>query len=320
MGADGLPPNIAALIADIEQKTAAVAPCAPKPLSAEAFLQLTFPPRELLLSPWLPEKGLAMIVAPRGIGKTHLALAIAYAVASGGGFLGWKAEHARKTLYVDGEMPAVAMQERLARIASQRDRAMGSLPPEYLSLLMADLTETGIPDLSRPEGIKLMRPLFDPFDLIVLDNLSTLARSGKENEAESWSVVQEALLELRRAGKTVVLVHHTGKAGQQRGTSKREDILDTVLLLKRPDDYEPRQGARFIVTFDKARGFSGQDADPFEASLDPHTGGWSRQPLVDKLSQDIRELSGAGLSQREIAKELDCGLATVNRHLKRQSS
>lgn len=320
MGADGLPSSIAAAIAEIERRTAAATPRAPEPLSAEAFLQLKLPPRKLLLGQWLPEKGLGLIAGPRGIGKTNFALTVAYAVASGGGFLGWKAQQPRKTLYVDGEMPAVTMQERLARIASPSDRAMGPLPPEYLSLLMADLTETGIPDLSRPEGIKLMRPRFDPFDLIVLDNLSSLARSGKENEAESWSVVQEALLELRRAGKTVLLVHHTGKGGQQRGTSKKEDILDTVLLLKRPDDYEPRQGARFIVTFDKARGFSGQDADPFEASLDPHTGGWSRQPLVDKLGQDIRELSGAGLSQREIAKELGCGLATVNRHLKRQSS
>ena len=134
MGADGLPVRIAAAVAEIERKTAAAAPRAPEPISAEAFLQLALPPRELLLSPWLPQKGLAMIAAPRGIGKTHLALAIAHAVASGGGFLGWKAQQPRKTLYVDGEMPAVTMQDRLARIAAQNESATGAPPLRHASL------------------------------------------------------------------------------------------------------------------------------------------------------------------------------------------
>lgn len=316
MGADGLPPSIAATIAEISKKAASAAPQCPEPMTAEQFLALQLPQRAAILSPWLPEKGLAMIAAPRGIGKTNLALATAYAVACGGGFLGWTAPQARKALYVDGEMPAQVMQERLARIAAQSDRAAAQFPAGHLSFLMSDLSETGLPDLSTREGFAAIRGKLDPFDLIVFDNLSTLARSGKENEAESWVLMQEALLELRRSGKTVLLIHHTGKAGQQRGTSKREDILDTVILLKRPDDYEPRQGARFHLTFDKARGFFGEDAEPFEAALDPHTGGWSRKPIVDRLTAEVRELAASGMSQRQISKELGCGVATVNRHLK----
>jgi hypothetical protein len=287
----------------------------PDPITAEEFLQLKFPRREAILSPWLPAKGLAMIAAPRGIGKTHLALATAYAVAYGGGFLGWRAPQPRRTLYVDGEMPKEVMQERLARIAAQADRAEAPLPGGNLSFLHSDLHETGLPDLSTKEGFAAIRPKLDPFDLIVLDNLSTLARSGRENEAESWAPIQEGLLELRRAGKSVLLIHHTGKGGQQRGTSKREDILDTVILLKRPDDYEPREGARFHLTFDKARGFHGDDAEPFEGALDPYTGAWSRKPISDSRTSAIRELAAAGLTQREIAREMGCGVATVNRYL-----
>src|SRR5215470_9289787 len=73
-----------------------------------AFLAEPIPPRESLLSPILLEQSLAMIHAWRGVGKTHVALGIAYAVASGGSFLGWKAERPRKVLYLDGEMPATA--------------------------------------------------------------------------------------------------------------------------------------------------------------------------------------------------------------------
>src|SRR5438045_1675465 len=73
------------------------------------FLSLDLPPRELILSPWLPKAGLCMLHAFRGVGKTHLSLGIAYAVAKGGSFLTWKAEKLRGVLYIDGEMPAVVL-------------------------------------------------------------------------------------------------------------------------------------------------------------------------------------------------------------------
>ena len=58
-----------------------------------------------------------MIYGPRGIGKTHLTLGIGYVVASGGTFLRWEAAKPRRVLVPDGEMPAVVLHERLARIA-----------------------------------------------------------------------------------------------------------------------------------------------------------------------------------------------------------
>lgn len=289
-------------------------PIVPDPICARAFLAMQFPPRDLLLAPWLPEKGLAMIAAPRGLGKTHVALNVAFAVASGGSFLRWRASAARRVLYVDGEMPAVSLQERLARIVAH---STADLAPDVLAFLAADQSEFGLPDLSTPEGQALLRPRLDPFDLIVLDNLSTLCRSGRENEAESWGQVQAFALELRRANKSVLFVHHTGKGGAQRGTSKREDVLDSVLLLKRPEDYEASQGARFIVQFDKARGFTGADAEPFEAALDPHAGLWSMTAVTESRDAQIRELKATGYSVREIADELGLSKSTVDRVLQR---
>ena len=49
--------------------------------------------------------------------------------------------------------------------------------------------------------------------------------------------MQAWLLELRRRGMTVLLIHHAGKSGDQRGTSAREDIMDTVISLRRPREY-----------------------------------------------------------------------------------
>jgi hypothetical protein len=233
-------------------------------VSVHELLLLDLPPREMLLSPFLPSQGLVLLVAKTGIGKTHVALGIAYAVASGGTFFNWTAPNRKNVLYIDGEMPAVLMKERLFMIST-----MSSLKPtqESLRLLTPDLQGQPMPDLSCQEGRGVIEPLLKNIDLVILDNISCLFRSGSENEAESWQEAQEWALDLRRRGISVLFVHHAGKNGVQRGTSKREDVLDTVIILKHSDDYKPEEGARFEVEFTKARHFSGADARSFQAVL-----------------------------------------------------
>jgi hypothetical protein len=104
-------------------------------------------------------------------------------------------------------------------------------------------------------------------DMLILDNLSTLAGGIRENEADDWEGVQRWLLAQRRAGRLVLIVHHAGKGGQQRGTSRREDVMDTVIALRRPAEYTPAQGARVEIHLEKARGIVGADAAPFLAEL-----------------------------------------------------
>jgi 5S rRNA maturation endonuclease (ribonuclease M5) len=233
-------------------------------ITLNELIALELPERAMLLHPFLPSQGLVMLAAKRGVGKTHAALGIAYAVASGGTFLNWYASTAKKVLYIDGEMPAVQMQERLRIIADMSD----TRPEEqFLQLITPDLQERPIPDLSTKQGRDIFEEYIKDRDLIVIDNLSCLFRSGNENDAECWQEAQEWALDLRRRGKSILFIHHTGKSGTQRGTSKKEDILDAVVLLKHPDDYKASEGARFEVHFDKARHFSGEAAKSFVAHL-----------------------------------------------------
>src|SRR6516164_9513420 len=67
-----------------------------QPYTLGDFLALEIKPREMLLAPILPEKGLAMMYATRGTGKTLVALGIAYAVATGVAFLKWQAPQPRR--------------------------------------------------------------------------------------------------------------------------------------------------------------------------------------------------------------------------------
>ena len=150
---------------------------------------------------------------------------------------------------------------------------------------------------------------------MVLDNLSTLA-GGKENEGDDWRPMQANLLALRRRGVSALLVHHAGKGGQQRGTSRREDVLDTVIALRRPADYEPDQGARFEVHLEKARGVVGADAAPFEAKLvETQHGGlaWAWSDLADARRVRAMDLLNGGMSVREAAEETGLSKSAVHR-------
>src|SRR6185503_11735822 len=100
-------------------------------------------------------------------------------------------------------------------------------------------------------------------DVIFVDNIATLAAVIDDNAVDQWAPVQSWALQQRREGRSVVFLHHDGKGGTQRGTSSREDVLDTVIKLARPDDYDAREGARIVVTFEKNRGFHGTDAASF---------------------------------------------------------
>ncbi len=280
----------------------------PVSVSAAELIVAHLPPRERLVDPILPAKGLAMLYGPRGLGKTHVAMGIAWAAAAGGQFLRWHAEQPRRVYYVDGEMPAAEMQARL--------RLIGSAPPT-LRFLLADMQEGPLPDLGRPEGQAVLESLWDePPELLVIDNLSSLVSNARDNDAESWSVMQSWLLKLRRRGVSVLLVHHAGKGGQQRGTSRREDVLDMVLALRRPPDYEANQGARFEVHIEKARGLFGDATDPFEAHLQADAMGnpvWSWKPVRDAEFGRAVDLFNDGISAADAAEELGVSRATAYR-------
>jgi len=288
-----------------------------KAVSLGDFIQMQLPERTMLLSPWLPSSGLAMIYAPRGIGKTWVAMGVAYACAAGGEFLGWESPEPIKVLYLDGEMPGVALQERFASIIQS---CPYQAAPENLQILTPDLQPRGMPDLASLEGQQAIMPFTDSAQLIVVDNIATLCRSGKENEGESWIGVQEWALRMRAQGKTVLFVHHAGKGGQQRGTSRREDVLDTVIGLKPPSGDEGANGAKFELHFEKNRGFYGEDARSREIELTTAPDGrisWAYQSLQDSTYQRVVGLLNEGLTQSEIARELEINKSNVNRHAKR---
>jgi RecA-family ATPase len=104
----------------------------------------------MLLSPILPERSLAMLYAPRGVGKSWLGLSMGLAVAAGESLLRWSAPRPRNVLYIDGEMPLVSLQERLKEISV----GLGSsISNDRFRILAADNVDGGI-NLSTEEVSK----------------------------------------------------------------------------------------------------------------------------------------------------------------------
>jgi putative DNA primase/helicase len=188
------------------------------------------------------------------------------------------------------------------------------IPNDGFKVLAADSLDQGI-NLGASEGQEALSELLHDIDLLILDNLSTLCTTGSESASDAWIPMQNWLLKLRRKGVAVLLVHHAGVNGRQRGTSRREDSLDTVIALKRPEDYSPDQGARFEIHFEKLRSrVEETGALPFEANLaGEHTIRWACSDLTPPLLRQAAQLFESGLTVREVATNLHISKSEAGR-------
>lgn len=216
-------------------------------LKAKDFTTLELPPKRKFLNPWLTEQSITLISGWRGTGKTWLALSILDAVSKGVSFGPWETETSTPCLFLDGEMPAQDVRERIENLDINSVYIYSDCYANSLGLSRANLlSETWRSTMKRiliTRGIKLW----------VIDNLASLAGGSDENTKKEWDPINTWLLDLRFAGIATIMLHHVGKEGMQRGTSAREDNIDNSIILKRPFDYTPEDGCKFIMHFTKAR-------------------------------------------------------------------
>lgn len=288
-----------------------------KLISVNDFSRIQLAKRRTLLSPWLAEGSINMVFADRGIGKTMFCLSCAVALANGSAFLDYTAQEAVSVLYLDGEMQATAMQQRTMQLTK------GNLTVAPLVIFTPDCQDLTdhIPDIGMPNGrieidelIRTVNP-----KVVFIDNISTFIRTGNENEADSWSPVQEWAVQLRKRGIAVVFIHHANKEGKQRGSHKKEDVMDVVIQLKRPDDFlQGTDDTRIMIRYTKSRHMGATDTHDIEATLKTTDGilewSWEAGDLDFKRAMD---LLSDGLSMSEVGDELGVSKSTVHRWKKK---
>jgi len=274
-----------------------------KPFTLSFMRAHPVPPSDRILGPWLTESSLTLIHGPRGIGKTRLSLAIAHAVASGTPLLGWDVPRPRRVLHIDGEMRIGELQE-----------ACATLPPPvtdgHLRYLVMDVEQDDLDLTQHSHRFRLAEHL-DGADLVILDNLATLAAGGGENAVETWQPIEAWARLQSRAGRAIILIHHSGRLGHQRGTTRREDRMDTILALRPCEEREQGRGASFDLHLEKHRGRLPPGAFPLRAHLAPD--GWHATPVAQDPATRVATLTGAGHSVRAIARQTGLSPTTVFR-------
>ncbi|MFZ0052357.1 MAG: DnaB-like helicase N-terminal domain-containing protein, partial [Desulfobaccales bacterium] len=221
-------------------------------LEVSEFIIKETPERQIYLDPWLKEATINLVTAWRGIGKSNFIIAILMAVSRGESFGPWQISSSVPSLYFDGEMVQQDTIESFSSLFKETGERKNLFiySDHYCNLLglpPANLLDENwrhwMKDVLVERGIKLW----------ALDNIASATPGMDEDSREAWGPINRWLLGLRFAGISTILVHHEGKTGLQRGTSGREDNLDFSISLKRPRDYRPEDGARFICHFEKAR-------------------------------------------------------------------
>jgi putative DNA primase/helicase len=278
------------------------------------YLDTPIIPLRKLWGSWLQEKSLTMIYAPRGIGKSYLVQRLAFSLQGGSEFLKFKCEPCRVAI-VDGELTFEDLQERFNQIVKEVGRSARTDRIKVLSRRELGYDwNLGV----REDQVHLWKLLND-CDVIILDNLMTLAPliDGRDSDLSQWQRIQKFLIALRDSGKSVIVVHHAGKSGEQHGTSQRENIMDTILALYQlpPSDL----GFIFELRFTKTRRFFGKDAEPLclkmETSSDDVTR-WKWEPMIQYKKDRIKSLTANGLTKKQIQEDLSLGIGEFARLLK----
>jgi len=281
-------------------------------ISSRELSRLEVPVRPSMVGSWCKQGDLGFIFGERGSGKTWLVGSIACYAARGVALFDWVIDRPWNVLWIDGEMP----------LSDFKDRLVGMLEAPLENLLVIHherFFDLGLGSLNLAETATQRALILvcrnTNSHLLILDNLSCLFSGMLENDAEEWEKVQPWLLELRRMGVTVIIVHHASRSGQMRGHSKREDnaawiIKVEAIVGRKPQELEQ---AHFSSTFTKQRNGSLQITRDWDFQTTPDGViqiGCEEKDFDEKVYELIKlEID----SCTEIAKELGCSNATVSK-------
>ena len=263
--------------------------------SSPEFQALEIQPRPLILGEWLKEGDLGFIFAARGVGKTWFAMDLAHAITEGRYMGPWNNHEILTCLYVDGEMPPEDIK--------QRDFGLSTVVPTSPNLLYVNheilfrVTGRVMNLADRELQLAILKLCVDKgLKVLFLDNLSTLAPAGKENDGDDWGVLLPWLLELRRHKITVIFIHHAGRNGMLRGHSRKEDTCSWIIRLDlKSCPVQKPEGAVFISSFTKNRNAQ-KEPEPIE---------WHYEPDGNKTRVTYKEASKLDVFRQQVEEGLD---------------
>jgi hypothetical protein len=260
-------------------------------LSASSWLQRTTLPVTRLLGDLITTTTRAFIVGRTGLGKTLLGLAFAVGMACGTGFLHWRSSRPARVIYIDGEMPAELLIQRIADAAERVGH------PDLVENLMVFSLEDAeaiaerwpmlgmFESLNTEEGQNFIKRLCTALrpDVIIFDNVQALL-TGVQKEEETWIPVLPLVQWLTKQRVGQLWFDHTGhNSDRQYGTAVKAWRFDLVgILTPLPEGEREPQETAFTLSFDhpgKARRRTPQNWAEFAAQIIRlRDGQWTGEP------------------------------------------
>jgi hypothetical protein len=146
-------------------------------------------------------------------------------------------------------------------------------------------------------------------EVIIIDNLFTCGEPmlPGDTDLSIWYRIVPWLRMLRRSKKTVILVHHANKMGEQSGTQLKENIADTVVQLKMVLAEDKFSGAVFDMHFTKSRWFMGKDKEALRVKYGEDEEGrcrWQYKPLTMAVRDYATRKIAMGWTAADVCKVL----------------
>ena len=262
---------------------------------------------KFIFEPLFRRRSISMIYSEPNVGKTFFAQSLALAMVHGANLFDmrsptWKAVKNKplRVLYIDSEMSKGSFLKRLRMLKDFYSRQYkGTDVPmlKYKLVAKSDWNLAGENPKHRDMVSKMLNlGTTEQIDFVIFDNLSTL--TGGSDSQKNWMTFFAWLRQLSNAGVASCCLHHSGKNGDQRGTSLRSATLDNVIRLRRA--LEEDNSISLTVTVEKARDVSKADLQPLHIKLvkSKHKGGsedkqecwrWVTMLANGKESLDVKE-------------------------------
>ncbi|MGN6422941.1 MAG: AAA family ATPase [Asticcacaulis sp.] len=271
-----------------------------------------FPKRDFLLSPWLREQESVMLWAAPGVGKTMFSMTLALAIAGGGAVLGWTAPAPRKVILVDGEMASDDIQARLVTLQDTVSGLDVDAADRNLIILARHAQDPDVKfwdfaDEEQHDHIlaKLRR---EKPDLVIIDNLSTVAAIDDENDAAKMHTFVRFLMRLKQAKIACLVIHHANKSGSGfRGSSMLATTFEVIMGMKKEkgrDVLDPAGTTRFHMVWEKYRGLRDSTIGDRAVTLSRTDNGdleWAFELPQDEVLETLAALVRSGLFTNQVA-------------------
>jgi len=275
--------------------------------------------REHLITHWLRETESMLLWAPTGVGKTMFSMSLALLVAGGGKLLEWEAQRPRKVLIIDGEMHMEDLRERIKLLLNSMKELNKQAALDNLGILARQAQDPSVkfPDLAKEEG---RASVFDRarnggYDLVILDNFSTLAEIEDENSAGAMNPILQMLHKFKQVGIACVLVHHSDKGGNNyRGSSKIATTFEWIVGLTKPKNVEAMT-TKFDVQWDKIRGKRDERIHQGLTLQLDERGKWQGGPAESVKCQKLIDLIWTYdyKTQEELAEAMEVSSGTLSK-------